>query len=70
MNNCLNIHHDFSQLVTLGADVIHQHFIGCELVFDGQRVVLTLLHLLQLYAVPQVSHHLHPEARLDGKQKV
>ncbi len=61
-----NPHHDFTQLVTFGANVVHQHFVRCELVFDGQRVVLTLLNLLQLNSVPEISHHLHPEPCLVG----
>lgn len=60
-------HQDLAQLVALGADVVHEHLVGRELVLDGQGVVLPLLHLLQFDAVPQVSHHLHPEPGLGGK---
>lgn len=62
--------HDFSQLVAFGPDVVHQHLVGGELVLDGQRVVLPLLHLLQLDSFPQVSHHLNPAPSLVGQGNV
>lgn len=46
------MYHDFSQLVAFGTDVVHEHFVRCELVFNGQWVVLTLLNLLQLNTIP------------------
>lgn len=45
-------YHDLPQLVAFGADVVHQHFVRCELVFNGQWVILTFLNLLQLNAIP------------------
>lgn len=60
----LTLYHDFPKLVALGADVVHQHFVGSQLVLDGQWVVLALLDFLQLDPVAQVAHHLHPETGL------
>lgn len=56
--------HDFAQFVAFGPDVIHEHLVGSELVLDGQRVVLTLLYLLQLDSFTQVPHHLNPASSL------
>ncbi len=56
--------HDFAQFVAFGPDVVHEHLIGGELVLDGQRVVLTFLHLLQLDSFTQVPHHLNPTSSL------
>ena len=60
----LDTHHDFAQFVPFGPDVVHEHLIRSELVLDGQRVVLTLLHLFQLDSFTQVPHHLNPESSL------
>lgn len=57
-------HHDFTQFVSFGPDVVHEHLVRGELVLDWQRVVLTLLHLLQLDSLTQVPHHLDPESGL------
>lgn len=65
----LDTDHDFAQFVAFGPDVVHEHLIGCELVLDGQRVVLTLLHLLQLDPFTQVPHHLNPESSLTEEAK-
>lgn len=56
--------HDFAQFVAFGPNVIHEHLVGSELVLNGQRVVLTLLHLLQLDSFTQVPHHLNPASSL------
>lgn len=56
--------HDFAQFVAFGPDVIHEHLVGSELVLDGQRVVLTLLHLFQFDTFTQVPHHLNPASGL------
>lgn len=61
---CAATDHDFTQFVAFGPDVVHQHLIGSELVLDWQRVVLALLHLLQLDFFTQVSHHLNPASSL------
>lgn len=61
--------HDFAQFVSFGPDVVHEHLVGSELVLDGQRVVLTLLHLLQLDSFTKVPHHLNPESSLMGEAK-
>lgn len=60
----LDTDRDFAQFVAFGPDVVHEHLIGSELVLDGQRVVLTLLHLLQLDSVSQAPHYLNPAASL------
>lgn len=65
----LDTDHDFAQFVSFGPDVVHEHLIGSELVLDGQRVVLPLLHLLQLDSITQVPHHLNPESSLMGERK-
>lgn len=65
----LDTDHDFAQFVAFGPDVVHEHFIGSELVLDGQRVVLALLHLLQLDSFTQVPHHLNPESSLTEEAK-
>lgn len=65
----LDTDHDFAQFVSFGPDVVHEHLIGSELVLDGQRVVLPLLHLLQLDSITQVPHHLNPESSLMGGRK-
>lgn len=54
-------HHDLAKFVPLGTDVVHEHLIRCQLVLDGQRVIQTFLHFLQLNAMPKVPHHLNPE---------
>lgn len=64
MNTHTYTDHDFSQFVAFGPDVVHQHLVGGELELDGQRVVLALLHLLQLDSIPQVPHHLDPAPSL------
>lgn len=61
--------HDFAQFVAFGPDVVHEHLIGSELELDGQRVVLALLHLLQLDSFTQVPHHLNPESSLTEQAK-
>lgn len=60
----LNADHDFAQFVAFGPDVVHEHLIRSELVLDGQRVVLTLLHLLQLDPFTQTPHYLDPASSL------
>lgn len=60
---------DFAQFVAFGPDVLHEHLIGSELVLDGQRVVLTLLHLLQLDSFTQAPHHLNPASSLAEEAK-
>lgn len=57
-------HHDFAQLELASAYVLHQHLEGREAELGGQRVEGLLLHLLQLYALPQLLHQLHPQPRL------
>lgn len=61
--------HDFAQFVAFGPDVVHEHLVGGELVLDGQGVVLTLLHLLQLDSLAEVPHHLHPASSLAEQNK-
>lgn len=73
LDSSLKAHHDFAQLVAFGPDVIHQHFIRSQLVLDGQRVVLPLLHFLQLHSISQGPHHLDPASGLgqsEGKVKL
>lgn len=65
----LETDHDFAQFVAFGPDVVHEHLIGSELELNGQRVVLTLLHLLQLDSFAQVPHHLNPESSLTEEAK-
>lgn len=69
MKNLTQTHHDFAQFVAFEPDVIHEHFIGSELILNGQRVVLTLLHLLQLNSFTQVPHYLNPESSLVEEAK-
>lgn len=62
-------HHDLSQLVIPGPDILHQHLEGGELELGGQWVKLLLLHFLQLHPVTQLPHELDPQPGLTRKRK-
>lgn len=45
-------YHDLPQGIAFGSNIIHQHFIGRELILYWQRVVLTLLNFLEFNTIP------------------
>ena len=60
------VHHDLTQFVAPGSDVVHQHLIGRQFVFDGLAGALADAGSFQFHAVAQLRDHLHPRCRLLG----
>ena len=61
-----SVHHDLTQFVAPGSDVVHHHLVGRQFVFDGLAGALADAGRFQFHAVAQLTDHLHPQFRLLG----